>query len=655
MSSSLPFWRPATGRTKSNSLICRPTTNVSLKVAENKPATRHPDNRTLLETLLKFNGANSPRARSSLSQSDSSSALPRTDIQTLPGTGDVTPSRPTVQTKPPLQRIVTDEHTLQENSISVQYHDHDPHPSDVERNATALSRSARNPKLPDRDRHKPSALARNSQGAAVNTRTSSLKSPVSSGSSDQIKESNLQPSRRLARSHLREGRRNSELDNPLSPSSGSSEYWNTGGDEVDVQLPGQEREDEVMFDVFDGGEAMPSTPVAQNNVPGPMIRLQRKATVPLVTPDPIVVASNDALHSNTSALLGIPHSNTFSRTRPQGQVSIGPEVKWKSILPTTIVANLHLRFHGLTETTTDLKTFPCFVWYLTDSYEALLAEKTIATPRNHELYLRHACCCVLDTPRFKQDVYYSTFYDEDALTLSHYAIQNICDFIGIYPFHPFTLEIYWDYSSVQLKPVALARDGMHTSLADTMQSEIRRKMDSTRNFEGQRYIARRDLNPFLDIDVVHKVMREDSSLNTEHLRLSDEQRLEFAREIQTLPAVILFAICVYAGLEMRVLWHFVKTHDFSDKILPNTDDPCDWPPCADKIRKICETKPAFFPRRIEEDRRFHKLEKEEVMPLYHAGPNNTKKKLGNGAFGSVYEVGIDPAHTYLSGVRQALH
>jgi len=43
------------------------------------------------------------------------------------------------------------------------------------------------------------------------------------------------------------------------------------------------------------------------------------------------------------------------------------------------------------------------------------------------------------------------------------------------------------------------------------------------------------------------------------------------------------------------------------------------------------------------------------MPLYHAGPNNTKKKLGNGAFGSVYEVGIDPAHTYLSGVRQALH
>jgi serine/threonine protein kinase len=640
------------GRLEFRSSIDQPTTEVCIAQARCESATNHSGSGELLETLSKINGGSS-RERSILSRSKSSVLPPRTDSSALLETADITPLGHETQNKLPRPRVVTKGGSSQETITSVPCGNDESYVAAPGKRTKIVGRSAPDPKSLDHDGRKASVIIRTLRDVNFNLRTSSLESPPSStASSDQDRERILQRKRRAARSHLREARRYPWVEDALSPSTESSEPWNHRSGEVEEQFDGQGHINKATFDASGGGGGLSSRPAAHTIQPNPLIILQRQATIPLVTSDPKITDSNDGPYSNTREHLGIPSSSTFARPRYQGQVSILPEVKWDWILPTTITANLHLRFHGITGTTEKLKTVPCFVWSSEDSYHALFAEKTIATPDKHELYLRHACCCVLDTPRFKQDIYYSNVDDDDPKTLSHHAIQNICDFIGIYPFHPFTLEIYWDYSSVQLETVGPSSDGMHTSLADTIQSEIRRKMDATRNFEDQKYIARGDLEPFLEFEVVYRVIREDGSLSL--LNLNDEQKLEFARTVQTLRAVVLFAICVYAGLEMRVLWHFVKVHHFSDKKLPNTNVVCDWPACADKARKICETKPGFFPRRIEEDRQFHELKKEEIMPLYHAGPNRTKKRLGKGASGSVYEVGIDPAHTYLSGVGRDL-
>jgi serine/threonine protein kinase len=388
--------------------------------------------------------------------------------------------------------------------------------------------------------------------------------------------------------------------------------------------------------------------------PNPRITV-RTATLPIDANNTMFSETN-ATHV-TSELLGIPPSSLFARPKSQGEISILSRVWLDRILPTTIVAHLHRRFHGLDDTPVKHdKIIHSFVWYLDDSYDRLLAEKPIAAPEKHELYLRHASCCVRDAQRVKpdSDIDYSNIYDDDAKTLHDYAIQHIGYFIAKNPFCPFELHIYWDYSSVQLKPADPSSEGMLTSLADTIQSEIQRKMKATLNFEDQTYIARRDLDPFLDFDVVDRVIREDTSLSVAPLCLDDNQKRDFARQLQTLPAVILFAMCVHVGLEMRILYHFVNHHNpgFNDMKLPTGK--CHWGACRDKGEKITKAKPAFFPQKIEKDRRFHKLEKTDVMPLYHGGPKNTKKVLGKGAFATVYEVGIDPAHTYLSGVGSSL-
>lgn len=649
MPSSPSPWRRENDRFRPRSLIGRPTTEVSIEKVNGELHQRHSDSETLLETLSNIK-KESARAGSTSSQTQSSNTLPRTASSALSGVTDLGLQGPTTLKKPHLRKIDTSEDVLQGTGISAQPSDNAPSLAAEEGNPRLHTRSAQDTTLLHHKKQEVSAINRSLRESAFKPRAPSLKSLASStGSSEQDKERGLKRTRKIPRSRLAETQRYPDSEEVFSPSTGSSDHWYSKGEDLDAHYTGPSHYSEVTLDPFAvSGEIPGSRPL----VPSPEIRLERHATMPMVAPDPIVANYNQSLHANTGEYLGIPHGNTFRRTMHQGEVSIRPEVKWPEILPTTIEANLHLRFHGLRGTTKESKTVPCFVWYLADSYKTLFAKRTIATPANHELYLRHACCCVLDSPRFKQELYFSNVYDDDPTTLSQHAIQDICGFIGLHPFHPFTLEIYWDYSSVQLTPPDSSSDGLHASLADTIQSEIDRKMEATTNFQGQKYVARRDLDPFLDSGVVDMVVEDDNSLK--RLLPDEGERRRFARSLQTLPAVILFAICVYQKLDMGVLWHFVTKHHFSDKNLPNTDIPCDWQPCSGKIRTVCAAKPAFFPKRIEEDRKLHILAKDDVMPLYHAGDNNTKKSLGNGAFGTVYEVGIDPAHTYLSGVCRAL-
>ena len=88
--------------------------------------------------------------------------------------------------------------------------------------------------------------------------------------------------------------------------------------------------------------------------------------------------------------------------------------------------------------------------------------------------------------------------------------------------------------------------------------------------------------------------------------------------------------------------------------MPNKDEICAWKHCSQMVDQIQKSMPAFFPRHIDDDKKFHELTDEDVMPIYHTstGPNDPKKELGRGAYGKVWEVGVDPTQTFLSGVRR---
>jgi hypothetical protein len=176
---------------------------------------------------------------------------------------------------------------------------------------------------------------------------------------------------------------------------------------------------------------------------------------------------------------------------------------------------------------------------------------------------------------------------------------------------------------------------------------------SKENFLRKRYISRVDLDHLFDQDVILRIILEDEKLD-----LNSSEKADFARRVRKAPAWKLLAICVHVGLDMDMLRHFMEKHQlndncFSDPNLPGCHQECDWIFCRAMFDKIVEAAPAFFATLIDDDQKFCELQN-EVMPLYHGGPNNSEKLLGGGVSGNVYEVGIDPTHTELSGVSATL-
>jgi hypothetical protein len=384
--------------------------------------------------------------------------------------------------------------------------------------------------------------------------------------------------------------------------------------------------------------------------------LQRRATERqelLVVPDQNTANTSEAVQSETRGMLGILPANTFTSARYRRQVTIhsNEPQRWGVILPVTIEAKIHLRFHGVEEVIERAKVIPRFVWYLTDSYRGLVSRDDIAVPEHHTPYMRHACFYVVHKPKIAQDVYYSVIDDDEPSTLRDYAQRDICHFIGLYPSQPFTLDIYWDYSSIQVEPISTPSMGKPTRYADLIQAQLDKKV--IRNFQGQDYISNCDLNPFLVLEVTTRLIHDDLELSElGHFHMSHEQKADFANKVHSDHAVKLQAICVYAGLDMSFLRHLMEDHKFSDKIesLPRPVGHCRLNICAGKIKRFLDHMPKFFARNIDNDNSLHELGPTVVMPLYHVGPSGEKKVLGQGGFGSVYEVGIDPAHTSLSGV-----
>lgn len=298
---------------------------------------------------------------------------------------------------------------------------------------------------------------------------------------------------------------------------------------------------------------------------------------------------------------------------------------------------------------TDKEKHDEFDWTVSENYTKLvptkIREKVQDAYQVDQTYSRYGSCRVVGPPSFQADGFYAFLDDEEVL--SQEAIRNICGFVYKYPNKPFSLEVYWDFGFVKLQ------HSLSQTYADMIEAQMRQKLKI--NFMNLRYIPRCDLDPFLTVDVVEKVVEEDA-----YLQLDDDARGHFIKRIVD-KASKLFAICVFLRLNMRHLRHLVEDHNFSDDPSnhpkPNKGtDSCD-EYCHTRILHILEHLPRFFVRNITRDFQHLNLEHDDVLPLFHTGecdadgqPSIERLGEGEGAHGKVYKVKIDRPHYRFSGV-----
>jgi hypothetical protein len=322
------------------------------------------------------------------------------------------------------------------------------------------------------------------------------------------------------------------------------------------------------------------------------------------------------------------------------------------IFPKTISVKVCFTFRGIKNSFDD-REFHDFDWTDCKNYDELIPTKIVQKLREvyaletEYMYPRHGSCRVKGPDWLRYDGHYSIL--DDIEVLSQKAIVNICGFISVHPMTQLSLEVYWDYGSAQLEPLP------RTGYSEMIQRELEKKIKT--NFLPLPYIPRRDLDVFLVFEVIERIVHEDTSLN-----LDKTSRDEFVRRIIEGDAVKLFTICVYSHLPMRFLRHLIDVHKCSDdpENHPKWDTSvnCD-EDCRLKTKKLIDCIPIFFVRNVKRDYRHRKIGDHDVLPLHHTGPESPEgvkeiSLLGEseGAVGKVYKVTIDPAHHYLSGVRQ---
>jgi len=383
--------------------------------------------------------------------------------------------------------------------------------------------------------------------------------------------------------------------------------------------------------------------------------LVRAATSLSVAVETTLSNHNQGAMQPVREFLGIPPRDsrypTQQEQKRKATLSISSDTKTDVVFPSKIHVDVHLRFNGKSGDFSPTQ-FEDFEWTVPARYNELNPKRTIdrhvqAHPKlkGQKIYIRHGSCQVKGPSNMKSAGEFSKV--DYMKALNQYAIRDICGFISKHPFYTPRLEVHWDFASAQLKPLP------QQDFAETIQVELQKKM--CRNFNGQEYIPKCDLEEFLDVSVARLLLDRDPSLN-----MSQEDKDEFLEKVQTLPARKLLVICVFVGFKLDKLRHLIYDHNFSDRDLPkgstkgsgaeisNGNTKCLDADCTFKYARLWNQMNAFFPKDIKKGQKRRSLPTDRVVPVQY--PDSQQRELGQGAFGVVTEVIIDRSHHSLSGV-----
>jgi hypothetical protein len=212
----------------------------------------------------------------------------------------------------------------------------------------------------------------------------------------------------------------------------------------------------------------------------------------------------------------------------------------------------------------------------------------------------------------------------------------ITSFVSKRPYIKFHLEIFWEYSDLSINKVD------NEAYADTVRRVIHEK--SKLNWENQRFIPRKDLVEILSDSTVKELINSDKSLN----KIQGLDRDKFIQEV-TLEASRLLAICVYVNLPLACLYELTQ-RGLSDLDLPLKEMHCPNGVYQVSFSSFVLWQGAFMAHVFENDGRrpkHRKLADEVVLPIIC---NKDEDLLGEGGFGMVYRVHIDPDHHLFSVV-----
>lgn len=212
----------------------------------------------------------------------------------------------------------------------------------------------------------------------------------------------------------------------------------------------------------------------------------------------------------------------------------------------------------------------------------------------------------------------------------------ITSFVSKHPYVKFHLEILWEYSDLSINKIE------NEPYAETVRKVIHEKLKS--NWEGHKFIPRKDLVEILSDSTVKELINSDKSLN----KVQDLDKDKFIQEV-ALNASRLLVICVYVNLPLACLYELIRQRLF-DIDLPLTE-----PHCPQNIYEVSFSnfvlwQGAFIAHEFEDDEgrpKHRKLADEVVLPIIC---NKKEDLLGEGGFGMVYKVRIDPDHHLFSVV-----
>lgn len=407
-----------------------------------------------------------------------------------------------------------------------------------------------------------------------------------------------------------------------------------------------------------------------------LVRIVRTETDPMVPESagsqalgvPAGTTTYDGGRGGRGGMIMVPLETTPQRRSPKSSIYHNDEDVMEGIFPKTIKCFLMVTFN-------EAKKFEeiehTFKWYKCDTYVEIKNnikkirdrfEEEGFTEKTQKIYLRYASCFV------KGDRNHSALNPDDHIliddeeTLADVAIQTVCGFIRDYPYQPFVLKINCDYSSVDRNLVDEETGAWPSDkpyFVHAISDAYKEKMTLGRpSILLQRYLSLADQQVLVTPNIACRVVDEDAFSVP---KLEPEQKQKLKDEILARTATVLTAVCIYDHIPMRFLYHLLcedphAAKRYSDKLetLSLHDfETCQNPICK-KQKALLENIHKFFPEIIKADAEHSAKSDQAVVPVrYVKDEQGRNVVLGSGAFGTVYEVDIDPHHQLLTPVSFA--
>jgi hypothetical protein len=261
-------------------------------------------------------------------------------------------------------------------------------------------------------------------------------------------------------------------------------------------------------------------------------------------------------------------------------------------------------------------------------------------PRGQQLYRKSGLCCLIRDD--SSDVVDSKIVDNEN-QWSEVLRYLITTFYSKCPDVPFHLEVRWVYSDLTIQRI----DG--EKYAITVGRVIMRKLKA--NWEGHEFIPRQDLDEIFGESTIHQLITKDQSIKD----LATSSGTEFNREdfIATVSrsATRLLALCIYVKLPLVCLFRLVQAGK-RDVDIPLDLDHCPHEDFEREFRDLRKWQGGFQAHFFLNDgtRPQHRHIKKEIVVPIHFDAN--EDHLGEGGFGQVYKVTIDPDHHRFAPVSE---